>query len=177
MSPGRLQNRGFNPQELLDSWQSIAIAAGSHLQITGLMTMAPQSDSPECTRPVFTRLAQLKQELNDQGQSVELTELSMGMSRDFEIAIEEGATLIRVGSSLFDGLCADTNSNVASSWERSDSHLSQDIDHPVDDRVKRWVRRFEFSNDIVESGRHRLVFNALDVLLLECRHGSRQPLL
>lgn len=103
---GEASKSGFNPQELLDSWQSITIAAGSHLKITGLMTMAPQSDSPECTRPVFAWLAQLKQELNDQGQSVELTELSMGMSRDFEIAIEEGATLIRVGSSLFDGLCA-----------------------------------------------------------------------
>lgn len=103
---GEASKAGFNPQELADSWQSIAIAAGSHLQITGLMTMAPQTDNPEFTRPVFARLAQLKQELNAQGQSVELTELSMGMSRDFEIAIEEGATLIRVGSSLFDGLSA-----------------------------------------------------------------------
>ena len=103
---GEVSKSGFDSQELLDAWQSITIAAGSHLKITGLMTMAPQSDSPECTRPVFARLAQLKHELNDQGQSVELTELSMGMSRDFEIAIEEGATLVRIGSSLFDGLCA-----------------------------------------------------------------------
>ncbi len=105
---GESSKCGFDPQELLNFWQSIIIVAGSHLKITGLMTMAPQSDNPERTRPVFARLAQLKQELNDQGQSVELTELSMGMSGDFEIAIEEGATLIRVGSSLFDGLYANT---------------------------------------------------------------------
>jgi pyridoxal phosphate enzyme (YggS family) len=102
---GESSKSGFDPQALLDSWQSITISAGSHLKITGLMTMAPKSEDPECARPVFARLSQLRQELNGQGQSVELTELSMGMSGDFEIAIEEGATLIRVGSSLFDGLC------------------------------------------------------------------------
>jgi len=66
----------------------------SHVHVLGLMTIAPYSDDPETARPYFARLRHLRDELG-------LVELSMGMSGDFEVAIEEGATYIRVGSALF----------------------------------------------------------------------------
>lgn len=72
-------------------------AAGlSHVQVEGLMAMAPFSDDPEDARPHFARLRELRDRLG-------LRELSMGMSGDYEVAIEEGATIVRIGSALFDG--------------------------------------------------------------------------
>ena len=71
-----------------------AIGACANLRLTGLMTMPPWSDDPEQTRPYFRRLAAL-------ARACKLTKLSMGMSHDFEAAIEEGATHIRVGTALF----------------------------------------------------------------------------
>jgi uncharacterized pyridoxal phosphate-containing UPF0001 family protein len=62
--------------------------------------MAPYSDNPEDARPVFRTLRELRDELQSTYQQP-LPELSMGMSGDFEPAIEEGATLVRVGSSIF----------------------------------------------------------------------------
>jgi len=64
------------------------------LELKGLMTMAPFSDDPEASRPYFRSL-KLKAE------SLKLKELSMGMSGDFEVAIEEGATIVRIGSAIF----------------------------------------------------------------------------
>lgn len=69
----------------------------------GLMTMAPLLDNPEGARPFFRRLRELRDELQ-QRAGLPLPELSMGMSGDFEPAIEEGATLVRIGSRLFSGL-------------------------------------------------------------------------
>lgn len=66
-----------------------------HVDVVGLMAMAPFSDEPEDARPYFRRLAEL-------ADRYDLVERSMGMSGDFEVAIEEGATLIRVGSALFE---------------------------------------------------------------------------
>jgi PLP dependent protein len=66
----------------------------------GLMTMAPYTDEPEDVRPVFAGLRGLLAEVNRQF-SLEMTELSMGMSSDFEVAIEEGATMVRIGTALF----------------------------------------------------------------------------
>jgi pyridoxal phosphate enzyme (YggS family) len=67
----------------------------------GLMTMAPYESEPEETRPVFRALRQLRDELNELGILEEpLTELSMGMSNDFEVAVEEGATWVRLGTVL-----------------------------------------------------------------------------
>ncbi len=66
----------------------------SHLEVSGLMTMPPWSDDPEHSRPYFQQLAQL-------GRQYELPKLSMGMSGDLEVAIEEGATIVRVGTALF----------------------------------------------------------------------------
>jgi pyridoxal phosphate enzyme (YggS family) len=74
------------------------------LRLAGLMTMAPYSEKPEQTsRPVFRKLRELLEELNAKAFYPQpLNELSMGMTQDFEIAVEEGATLVRVGSALFE---------------------------------------------------------------------------
>ncbi len=73
-----------------------------NFQIIGLMTMAPHYSDQELTRPIFRKLRELRDEIKESGLlGDELLELSMGMSNDFEIAIEEGATYIRIGSSLF----------------------------------------------------------------------------
>ena len=66
-----------------------------HLNVAGLMTIAPYDDDPEVSRPVFRKLRNLRGTLG-------LQELSMGMSGDFEVAVEEGATYVRVGSALFE---------------------------------------------------------------------------
>ena len=66
-----------------------------HLNVAGLMTIAPYDDDPEVSRPVFQKLRALRDALG-------LKELSMGMSGDFEVAVEEGATYVRVGSALFE---------------------------------------------------------------------------
>ncbi len=70
------------------------------LTLTGLMTMAPFTPTPEETRPCFARLRQLRDTL-ERDLGLPLPHLSMGMSGDFEIAIEEGATDIRIGTALF----------------------------------------------------------------------------
>ncbi len=70
-----------------------------NLSLVGLMTMPPYFDSPELSRPYFIKLRQLKERLEKEG--ILLEELSMGMSNDFEIAIEEGATYVRVGTAIF----------------------------------------------------------------------------
>ena len=74
----------------------------AHLRVRGLMTMAAYSDDPETARPAFARCAELLNDLRDSGyvdRSCRL--LSMGMSGDFEVAIEEGANLVRIGSAIF----------------------------------------------------------------------------
>ncbi len=71
-----------------------ALAALPNLRLTGLMTMPPWSDEPETSRPFFRRLREL-------ATSIGLPRISMGMSHDFEVAIEEGATMVRVGTALF----------------------------------------------------------------------------
>jgi MAF protein len=71
------------------------------LRVVGLMTIPAESPSPEASRPVFARLRELRDTLRESPGGEELHELSMGMSGDFEVAIEEGATLVRVGTALF----------------------------------------------------------------------------
>jgi len=79
-----------------------AIAGLPHLRVKGLMTMPPFYDDPEGSRPYFRALRQLSAEIGCLAiPGVTMTELSMGMSGDFEVAIEEGATLVRVGSAIF----------------------------------------------------------------------------
>jgi PLP dependent protein len=71
-----------------------------HLRVNGLMTIPPPSEDPEGSRPFFRRLRELRDQAAAKGL-LRGSELSMGMSGDFEVAVEEGATLVRVGSSLF----------------------------------------------------------------------------
>ncbi len=99
---GETAKHGFEPEELAAAWP--ALSAVSHVEIAGLMTMAPWSESPEAARPVFAGLRLLRDRLRGSRPSIALPELSMGMSGDFEVAVEEGATLVRVGTSLFEGL-------------------------------------------------------------------------
>ena len=86
-----------------DEEKVFSIARGilnlNHLSLEGLMTMPPYFDSPEMSRPYYIKLRELKEKMIREG--IPLKELSMGMSNDFEIAIEEGATYIRVGTAIF----------------------------------------------------------------------------
>jgi pyridoxal phosphate enzyme (YggS family) len=93
---GEATKSGCAPEEagaVLD-----AIAKAPNLRAVGLMTMAPFFDEPELARPTFAELRALQGKL---GGASALPELSMGMSHDFEVAIEEGATLVRVGTAIF----------------------------------------------------------------------------
>lgn len=79
-----------------------ALDSARHLDFRGLMTLPPFFDSPEETRPYFVRLRELSEALNRSRQpDRRLTDLSMGMSNDFEVAIEEGSTMVRVGTAIF----------------------------------------------------------------------------
>ncbi len=78
-----------------------AMRACDHLEPVGLMTMAPPADDPEAVRPIFRRLRALRDRLRSGGGGEGFRELSMGMSWDFEVAIEEGATMVRIGRALF----------------------------------------------------------------------------
>jgi PLP dependent protein len=79
-----------------------AAAALPRLRIRGLMALPPYLDDPEEVRPYFRRLRELATKVDALGiPGVTMAELSMGMSHDFEVAIEEGATLVRVGSAIF----------------------------------------------------------------------------
>ncbi|MEO8376589.1 MAG: YggS family pyridoxal phosphate-dependent enzyme [Candidatus Sumerlaeota bacterium] len=70
------------------------------LHVEGLMTMAPLSEEPETSRPVFRALRELRDSMQETS-GIGLPVLSMGMSGDFEVAVEEGATMLRIGSALF----------------------------------------------------------------------------
>ncbi|NMO94765.1 YggS family pyridoxal phosphate-dependent enzyme [Paenibacillus lemnae] len=96
---GESSKYGLQPEETADFLREIR--AYKHIDVIGLMTMAPFESSAEDTRPVFRGLRQLRDELNRQALTPEpMTELSMGMSNDFEVAVEEGATWVRLGSIL-----------------------------------------------------------------------------
>lgn len=96
---GEESKHGFAPQELLDAAPELAALGGIRLE--GLMTMAPFVDDPEAARPVFRGLRQLRDQLAAACPQADWRHLSMGMTNDFEVAIEEGATIIRVGSAIF----------------------------------------------------------------------------
>jgi pyridoxal phosphate enzyme (YggS family) len=100
---GEETKHGFAAAELC-AWAG-TVAELRHVDLAGLMTMAAESDDPETARPTFVQLRELRDELRALGGPfAELRELSMGMSGDFEVAVEEGATLVRIGSALFEGL-------------------------------------------------------------------------
>src|SRR5688572_1876136 len=84
--------------ELLDDVS--AILALPHLQVRGLMTMPPIGTAAEFSRPFFHKLSRLQKFLASQFPQADLSELSMGTSTDYEVAVEEGATLVRVGTAI-----------------------------------------------------------------------------
>jgi len=91
---GEASKYGFALQDAIAALEHMARLP--HLRIKGLMTIAPYADDPEEVRPVFRRLRLMRDSLG-------LEHLSMGMSHDFEVAIEEGATLVRIGRAIFGG--------------------------------------------------------------------------
>jgi hypothetical protein len=92
---------GFDPagDELRETLERAADL--KHVQVRGLMTIAALDENPGTARACFRRLRVLREELARRHPRVDLGELSMGMSGDFEIAIEEGSTLVRIGTALF----------------------------------------------------------------------------
>lgn len=89
---------GYRPENLLADLSQLN--ALPRIEIHGLMTIAPWAEDPERVRPIFRRLRELKQRCEDQ-LGAPLPHLSMGMTGDFEVAIEEGATMVRIGTALF----------------------------------------------------------------------------
>lgn len=78
------------------------ISTLSHVEIRGLMTIAPYVEDPEENRPVFRKLKQLSVDIKDKNMNnVYMDILSMGMTNDYQVAVEEGATLVRVGTGIF----------------------------------------------------------------------------
>lgn len=92
---------GFRPEDLPALADSVPSLAG--VRFDGLMTMAAYHDDPQLCRPTFVELRELRDAFR-QRTGLPLPHLSMGMSNDFEVAIEEGATLVRIGTTLFAGL-------------------------------------------------------------------------
>lgn len=104
---GEANKQGIAPRDAA----RLAEAAGrcGRLRVRGLMTMAPLNPDPEAARPHFAALRELLAALRRSGAvGPECRELSMGMSQDYEVAAEEGATLVRVGSVLFEGVTQET---------------------------------------------------------------------
>ncbi len=95
---GESSKFGFNPDRLLSDLA--ALNALPKIEVGGLMTIAPWTREPEKARPIFRQLRELKKKCEDQ-LGAPLAHLSMGMTGDFEVAIEEGATLVRIGTALF----------------------------------------------------------------------------
>jgi len=95
---GEESKSGFAPETLIEAFDSLRAIEG--LAIDGLMSLPPFREDPEDVRPYFVQLRQLRDHLQERF-SHPLPELSMGMSADLEIAVEEGATWVRVGTALF----------------------------------------------------------------------------
>jgi len=96
---GETSKHGLPPDSLFHFAEQVREM--SHIRVCGLMTMAPYEASPEAIRSVFRTLRELRDRLNDRNVfDYEIKELSMGMSADFEIAVEEGATWVRLGTVL-----------------------------------------------------------------------------
>lgn len=92
---------GFSPEEIQEQWQELISLKNICPQ--GLMSIPPLADTEETARHFFSQLRKLRDILITQPNSPTLPELSMGMSSDFEFAIAEGATFVRVGTSIFGG--------------------------------------------------------------------------
>jgi pyridoxal phosphate enzyme (YggS family) len=98
---GEAAKHGWSPEAIVRDAE--AIAACRHAPVVGLMTMAALGTDAGTARPSFARLRQVRDDLRAR-TGLALEHLSMGMSGDYESAIEEGATLVRVGSAIFEGV-------------------------------------------------------------------------
>ena len=97
---GEVTKRGIDPDGVLPLLEIIAHL--NNLSVQGLMTMAPWSDNAEDARPYFIALRKLRDRIRAMNiPAISMEELSMGMSGDYEVAVEEGATLLRIGSAIF----------------------------------------------------------------------------
>lgn len=92
---GEVSKYGFKPEDVKSSLGEIA--GLSNIRVLGLMTMAPLVDNPELVRPIFRELKSLADDLG-------LKYLSMGMTQDYMVAIEEGANIVRIGTAIFGGI-------------------------------------------------------------------------
>ena len=91
---------GFDPEQVMDAAETIS--RFSHVRIQGLMTIAPFVEEPEENREVFQKLYQLSVDIKKKNiDNVSMCVLSMGMTGDYQVAIEEGASMIRVGTGIF----------------------------------------------------------------------------
>lgn len=91
---------GVSPDKTIDLVKQIS--SFRNVRMRGLMTMGPFSDDPNDSRPSFRQLAELQRRIDGEGiPGVSAKELSMGMTHDFEVAIEEGATIVRLGTAIF----------------------------------------------------------------------------
>ena len=97
---GEASKFGMTPNELESALRALSKLPA--VKVEGLMTIPPYDPDPEKSRNVFARLRELRDQMAELGmEGIYLKELSMGMSHDFAVAIEEGATLVRVGSAIF----------------------------------------------------------------------------
>ncbi len=97
---GEASKQGVAPEQLESSLKQMGLFSG--VSVRGLMTIPPFDPDPEQSRTYFIQLRELRGAMNQLGlERVSLDHLSMGMSNDFEVAIEEGATLVRVGTAIF----------------------------------------------------------------------------
>jgi pyridoxal phosphate enzyme (YggS family) len=96
---GEESKSGFEPEGLADVVESLERLG--NIEVRGLSTIAPFAGDPEEVRPIFRRLAGLGRELEAARQGFECRELSMGMTNDYEVAVEEGSTCVRIGTAIF----------------------------------------------------------------------------
>ena len=100
VNSGEQSKSGIEKTQALELVRQVAVLP--NLVVRGLMTMAPYSDNPENSRPYFKALRELRDDIRRSGIArISMDELSMGMTDDFEVAIEEGATIIRIGRAIF----------------------------------------------------------------------------
>ena len=95
---GENQKKGFLPKDIDDIQRCLNLP---NLKIVGLMTIGPNTKNINKIRSAFKKLRELKDLVNSKNKNEDLSELSMGMSGDYEVAIEEGSTMIRLGTALF----------------------------------------------------------------------------
>lgn len=97
---GEESKYGLNPEGVITFLQEVS--GLPNIKVEGLMTMAPFYENPEDCRPCFRKLRELREEVKAKNiKNVEMTYLSIGMSNDFEVAIEEGSNMVRIGRAIF----------------------------------------------------------------------------